>query len=62
MIGTRGKAVGKLAPEGMVKIKGELWGARTEEGDIETGEDILVIGEDGLKLLVRKAGTGDTTR
>ena len=54
MVGCKGKAAGRLAPEGMVKIKGELWSARSEEGDIENGDSILVIGEDGLKLLVRK--------
>jgi len=55
MVGSRGKAAGRLAPEGMVKIRGELWSARSDEGDIESGENILVTGEDGLKLLVRKA-------
>src|SRR3989304_1473176 len=27
MVGTRGKAAGLLAPEGMVRIRGELWSA-----------------------------------
>ncbi len=62
MVGTRGKASGKLAPEGMVRIKGETWGAASEEGDIETGEEIVVVGEDGLKLLVRRAKDIKTTR
>jgi len=54
MVGTAGKASGALAPEGMVKIRGELWGAISEEGDIADGEKIIVTGEDGLKLMVRK--------
>ncbi len=54
MVGTVGKASGNLAPEGMVKIRGELWGAVSEEGDIADGESIIVTGENGLKLLVRK--------
>ena len=54
MVGTVGKADGALTPEGMVKIRGELWGAVSEEGNIAAGEGILVIGENGLKLLVRK--------
>ena len=62
MVGATGKAAGKLAPAGMVKIRGELWGANSTEGDIDTGESIMVIGEDGLKLLVRKAGDSGTTR
>ncbi|MHB8104482.1 MAG: NfeD family protein [Dehalococcoidales bacterium] len=55
MVGVTGKAAGNLAPEGMVKVHGELWGAIAEEGEIITGEDIVVTGEKGLKLLVRKA-------
>jgi membrane-bound serine protease (ClpP class) len=62
MVGATGKATGKLAPEGMVKIRGELWGARSAEGDIATGESVLVIGEDGLRLLVRKINDSGTTR
>ena len=61
MIGAAGKAAVKLAPEGMVKIKGELWSARSDEGNIDAGEGVVVIGEDGLKLLVRKAG-GDSPK
>ena len=54
MVGTVGKASGSLAPDGMVKIRGELWGAVSEEGNIADGEGIIVTGENGLKLLVRK--------
>ncbi len=54
MVGTVGRAVGNLAPGGMVKIRGELWGAVSEEGNIASGEGIIVTGENGLKLLVRK--------
>jgi membrane-bound ClpP family serine protease len=54
MVGTVGKAAGNLTPEGMVKIHGELWGAVSEEGNIAAGEGIIVTGENGLKLLVRK--------
>ncbi len=54
MVGMIGKAVGNLTPEGMVKIRGELWSAVSEEGNIAAGEQIIVTGENGLKLLVRK--------
>ena len=56
MIGAAGKAVGSLTPEGMVKIRGELWGAISEGGNIAAGEGIIVTGEKGLKLMVRKHG------
>ena len=56
MIGSRGRAAGTLNPEGMVKIRGELWGAVSDGGKIGEGEEVIVVGEDGLKLTVRKAG------
>jgi membrane-bound ClpP family serine protease len=60
MIGTRGKAASALSPEGMVKIKSELWAARTDTGRIASGDDIEVVGEDGLKLVVKPAGETGT--
>ncbi len=56
MVGSKGRVTGKLAPEGMVRIKSELWGATSSEGDIDTGEEVVVVSEDGLKLSVRRAG------
>ena len=52
MVGSKGKVVSRLAPGGMVRIKSELWDARSSHGDIGTGEEITVIGQDGLQLLV----------
>ena len=57
MVGTVGKAASPLTPEGMVRIKSELWMATTETGDIKKGENIEVVGEDGLRLVVRKNDT-----
>jgi membrane-bound ClpP family serine protease len=54
MVSATGIAAGKLSPEGMVRIHGELWGAISEDGDILPEEEIIVTGEKGLKLLVRK--------
>ena len=56
MIGTRGKVASKLSPEGMVRIDSELWVAKSNEGDLAVGEEVEVVGEDGLKLLVHKIG------
>ncbi len=61
MVGSRGKTAGTLNPEGLVKIRGELWGAVSEGGEIGNGEEVIVTGEDGLKLTVRKA-EGQITR
>jgi membrane-bound ClpP family serine protease len=55
MIGSRGKVTAKLAPDGMVSIRGELWSAQSTGGTINAGEDVVIVSQDGLKLLVRKA-------
>ena len=57
MIGGRGKAVNPLAPSGVVRIKGELWEAESADKKIEAGEEVSVIGQENLKLIVRKAGS-----
>ncbi len=54
MIGSKGKVSSPLAPEGLVKIKSELWSAQSINGDIDTGQAITVVGQDGLKLIVRR--------
>ena len=54
LVGARGKVVEKLNPLGMVRIKNELWNARSTESPIEIGADIVVIVEDGLTLHVMR--------
>ena len=55
MVGSRGKVVSPLAPEGLVKIKGELWEATSASERIDSGEEVTVVGQDGLKLMVHKS-------
>ena len=62
MVGSRGRVVGTLNPEGMVKIRGELWGAVSGGGKIGEGEEVIVVGEDSLKLTVRKADGAEAKR
>ena len=59
MVGSQGEVVSPLAPEGLVRIKGELWQAESASGRIDTGEEVTVVGQDGLKLVVRKCSTTD---
>jgi membrane-bound ClpP family serine protease len=54
MVGSRGEAVNALAPDGLVKIRGELWAATTVNGKIATGRNVTVVGQSGLKLVVRE--------
>lgn len=57
MVSSRGKVVSPLAPDGVIRIKGELWEATSAEGNINTGEEVTVVAQDGLKLVVRRRGT-----
>ena len=58
MIGSKGKVAQSLTPEGQVIIKGELWGAEAIDGNIGRGEVVTVVGQDSLKLIVRKEDKG----
>jgi len=54
MIGTRGIAKDRLNPSGYIIVRGELWKAEVDEGDVvEKGEKVLVSGIQGLTLLVK---------
>lgn len=54
MVGSKGKTLCPLAPGGTVKIKGEIWYASSVKGKINAGDEVLVIGQEGLKLFVEK--------
>ena len=57
MVGSTGRIVKPLDPEGLVRIKSELWGAESAEGEMDVGEEVTVVKQDGLKLFVRRRGT-----
>ena len=61
MVGSTGTAANRLAPDGLVKIKGELWVAKLEEGELEAGSRIIVVGQDRLKLDVRASSPANDT-
>ena len=51
--GSVGVAATRLAPHGEVRVGGEFWRARAEEGPIPRGADVIVVGRNGLLLIVR---------
>jgi len=59
MIGTKGEVVSPLAPEGLVRIKGELWVAKSASGEMEPGGEVIVVRQDSLKLVVRESSTNN---
>jgi membrane-bound serine protease (ClpP class) len=51
LIGSTGEVANACRPDGQVRIQGELWRARCEEG-ADLGERVRVVARDGLTLLV----------
>ena len=55
LVGERGEVMVRCAPHGRVRLRGEIWNARSEE-PLELGEEARVEAVDGLTLLVARAG------
>jgi membrane-bound serine protease (ClpP class) len=53
MAGRKGTAETALAPEGWVRVQGEMWRAVTDE-PLAPGQPVEVVAMDGLRLRVRK--------
>jgi len=54
MIGEQGKVVEALTPVGTITVKGEYWSAKSVEDSIEAGENVEIIGLEGLTLRVKR--------
>jgi membrane protein implicated in regulation of membrane protease activity len=56
LIGAKGKAVNTLAPNGYVRVRGELWRAINEETDqLKAGSLVSVVSVKGMTVIVRSA-------
>jgi membrane-bound serine protease (ClpP class) len=53
LVGTPGRAISNLDPEGQVRVKGQIWKARSDER-VSQGEDVVVLSVDGLRLEVTR--------
>jgi len=60
LIGKRGVVVRNVDPCGEVRVEGFVWRACSEGGGLRRGEEVVVVGFDGLVLKVR--GTGEKDR
>jgi len=54
MIGREAIVVEELDPEGMAKLDGVLWLARSEEGRIRAGEVVKIVDVSGSRLYVTR--------
>ena len=57
MVGSKGEVISPLAPEGLVRIRDELWVAKSASGEMKPGGKVIVVGQDSLKLVVRESST-----
>jgi len=54
MIGLDGEVTQTLNSQGVIKINGEYWHASSIDGDIGVGEEVDVVGINGLVLEVKR--------
>jgi membrane protein implicated in regulation of membrane protease activity len=53
IIGSTGTVTRPLDPEGYVKVQGVLWKAICKESELAVGYEVVVIGMEGLRLIVK---------
>jgi membrane protein implicated in regulation of membrane protease activity len=53
LIGREATVAAPCRPEGQVRVGGELWEARCEDG-ADRGDEVVVTGRSGLQLVVEK--------
>ncbi|MFW6150934.1 MAG: NfeD family protein [Chloroflexota bacterium] len=61
-VGSKGRTVTTLEPEGYVRVRGELWKAIAAGGYLGPHQDVTVIGLKEMTLLVSPRRDGDRPR
>jgi membrane-bound serine protease (ClpP class) len=60
-IGSRGRTTTPVSPTGYVRVNGELWRA-SSNSTIDAGEEIAVVGIEGMTLLISPIEKDNRTR
>jgi membrane protein implicated in regulation of membrane protease activity len=60
-IGSRGRTTTPISPKGYVRVNGELWQA-SSSSTIDAGEEITVVGIEGMTLLISPVEKDNRTR
>ena len=60
-IGSRGRTTTPISPKGYVRVNGELWQA-SSNSTIDAGEEITVVGIEGMTLLISPVEKDNRTR
>ena len=56
MVGLEGEVVKPLTPVGVIMVGSEYWKAKSVDKDVAAGEEVEILGVDGLTLKVRLKG------
>ena len=54
LIGLEGEVIEPLTPVGVVRTGGEYWKAKSVGENVAVGEEVEILGLDGLKLMVKR--------
>jgi membrane protein implicated in regulation of membrane protease activity len=60
-IGSRGRTVTPISPRGYIRVDGELWQA-SSSSTIDAGEEITIVGMEGMTLLISPIEKDNHTR
>jgi membrane protein implicated in regulation of membrane protease activity len=60
IVGATGEVVGDCAPDGQVKVRGQIWSAHCAEG-ARAGDAIVVTDVSGIRLTVARAPAPSAT-
>lgn len=55
MVGSKGIVIRALNPNGLVRIKSELWAATSRSGEIAEGSEVEVLSQEKMQLFVKKS-------
>jgi len=55
LIGARGIVTSDLKPKGEIRVMGEFWEATAKDTEIASGQPVVVVGLEGVYLVVKPA-------
>ncbi len=61
LLGRKAVVVEDLTPNGLVRLDGEVWSAKCVNGTALRGEEVVVIGVSGAKVLVKRRASPESS-
>ena len=58
LIGLEGEVIKPLTPVGVIRVEDEYWKAKSVGENIAVGEEVEILGREGLKLMVKHKTRG----